>query len=828
LQYVWNERIGAPTLVGGRHLGVGAFDITQPPTNTVVDLLSRHNFAGLDNPASQLVLVRERRGINLASYTFKQYVNGIGVYGSRLTFVFTSQGRFLSFAGRYVPSDRQSTQQHISSCSTLLNSLDDQGDLIVSCEPIYYLSDNRISGYGTLLIPAFKIRSERVGGGSSTAFLVDADLSYHRFASHDIADRRIQVKYLNAWTDYWVNESCVYPGGCDSQHLDRMKDEVHYYADYMYSHHNRKAWNGTNYPSWYDSYYVRIVEEGAYWAGEKVHVGENARISVITHEFSHGVLNSETEGQDGAVAEGLSDVFGMLVSMSYTGEPEHWLYHNYPGDPNQPCTPSVHLDPDPEIGARCHQWARDTVGDAPGYDVSNDLGTYEPKQPGILYNIYDPQPEKQNSHLNASIYAKVFHLMETEFLIDPQFGEIKDYYNAHIIDPNDRLTKTQTSALLYRLVTDHLSGVSFEAHNDFGPALLQAAWNSFVEGEISEWQHVRVLSAVYGVGHRQAPEEIEGHPGTELRQAAFKDAENDIWLFYVLEDGRIQYQRRVYGEGWTSPAIVDYEDARAGSGLEAYTLPDNRVRIIYKSFDGPAVYFMDVDENGNISPPELFEVLVGHPVLSEVAPSGVYNGDTEYVVVYTTEGGLIMWDVDDLTGHVNSWKTVWSGMSLTTYYDYESDRNRVYLIYNGDYSGSGNDGKNIVLAWDETQAEWESTSSGDLDGSFLSCKACYAGEVGCPSVVQLDESTPNIIGVQFEATERREFDRIYVGFTANTEDFFLSRFGTNAGLTSRTKKTRMLPVKSVDPEKTYEIEFLNTSHSLFVFESNRAHIIDLK
>ena len=73
---------------------------------------------------------------------------------------------------------------------------------------------------------------------------------------------------------------------------------------------------------------------------------------------------------------------------------------------------------------------------------------------------------------------------------------------------------------------------------------------------------------------------------------------------------------------------------------------------------------------------------------------------------------------------------------------------------------------------------------------------------------------------------REGFARIYAGWASDAASFLITRLGIRVFFLINylpTKRTRILPTDSGDPNNTSEVEFLQGGNALYVFEHDRIH-----
>jgi hypothetical protein len=875
MQVLWSEHTGLPTLISGPGFAAGRFDVSAEPFALVAELLGPANFLRLEEPSTELELVRDRRGAGTRTLVFQQVVKGVTVLGSRLVFTFDEQGRFIHFGGHYFPRDHIDAATRMVNCDDLMGTLDDQNAVITECKPVLAWSPKLSGVEAGWLVPVLQVESLSETMQPGTALYSEVTGAFIRLEDFDDpATRRVKRPVTPPdinYRDYMVNEDCTWDdigqGPCNNSTYNRITEDLWYYMFIMGLWHQRYSYAGGCTPGSCPDYIAEVYHgaRSVFWsfgptygvnqwyAGLDIHT----RITAMTHEFSHGVLNSEVAGIELSINEGLADTYASLMGILYTGTSNHWCYHNYPGYWRQ-----EECNPDHIEQSRCSMLSGDTAyaypfenwllsGSIPGPPLpfrAVSKGPYvEDALAGILYNVTNPAHAAYEA---GGVYEKVFELFQVDRWINPSQGttvsESCDYlggvdnYGDGVPESADRpsgmavdfyngiplsgaVSLYKTASLWYRFVTEHLSALGAEPHKTFGPNFLSAAWNAYLDGDITSTEYNKAFKSMYAVGHRQAPLVVTGHLGTSRRQAAVY-RNGVVYLFYArASDNRIVYQKR---DGtWTAPVVLTAADAVATTGLDAYTLPSGETRVLYRLHieDQPGqVRYVRINADGTV-PNQVFSYSCG--LTSAFAPAGLYDGTNELVFTTNTSGNV-------LTTRIATCQTTTStllnvrGVSATRF------QGSVYLVGKNTLGGSDIVNRQVVVRLNPSTFTFAHLSAdptgGDNDQGYVMCRKYQGGANWCYDHLQTGGQTPNLVGVSMPSG-REAFARIYVGFVNHASDFKITRFNVEqVGSTFRPmQRTRILPVASGSLSTLDEVEFLQANGYLYVFEHNLMHIIRL-
>lgn len=450
--------------------------------------------------------------------------------------------------------------------------------------------------------------------------------------------------------------------------------------------------------------------------------------------------------------------------------------------------------------------------------------------PGIAYNVLDGGTG-HDEHLPGSIYTKVFELFQIDRWEDPNVGPLNatavchdgneytfpsktpvTYYNGFQLSGSVSFAKAQQ--LWYRFVTEKLDSAKVRPWSNFGPAFEQAAYELYSEGTLTYAEYLKAVNASRAVGHRQAPYTIPNHGGSTLRQAALNKS-GQVLLFYSrYSDNRIVYQRRVSGV-WQSPVSFTSVAAKTYMGLDAYDLPDGSSRVIFKRYDTNDVLYIKVNADATV--PNVVYAFACAPTATN-APAGIHDGTRE-LIISSSASGISLMKMDTCavvnTNYLNALK---AGVSVTKH------RGEVYLIGTGT-AASTYSNRQIVF-WLK-QSNYLFYNFSNLYAGTLTC-ADYSNPNDCFSWSQSGSHTPNLYAVTMPPG-REEFQRMYVAFTNSTSSFRLTRLDVrlDGAAHHQTKKTRFLPVDSDGSGNYKELEFVQVSDYMFIFENNRMHMIKL-
>ncbi len=465
----WDEALALPVILGGPGFAVPGFDTDLDAEDLLAQLLARYPFLDGVDPDRDLEILEDRWDPPTRTIVARQVIDGVPVYQSRLHFVFTVHGEFLAFSGRFVSDPDLRSVERIESCDDFVGTLDDWDETIVDCEPFWYLPDREIPAPdwataglddGQVLLPVLRVTSLSEDGEAHTSWFSETDGAFHRPRWYDSPGHRKVQKYyrflsFGFWRDVFEDDECLWSTYCSDPDFQRLRDALDTHANNMAWWHHRLSWNGSG-----DDWRARIhATSTGHWSNSdhSAHLDETTRQMVLTHEFTHGLLNDEAPGLHPGLAEGLCDAYGIIIMQ----ETDHWCYHNYPGWSEEVCSGNVPFDPNDTTSlathirhARCTMLARDTPGERPHWDRGDDDSAppppYEPRIPGILFNVHTAP------HMAGQVFTKVFELFQRDQWVDPVLGP-QTHFNG--ITLSGSYSFYQVARVFYRLVTNYLSGV---------------------------------------------------------------------------------------------------------------------------------------------------------------------------------------------------------------------------------------------------------------------------------------------------------------------------------------------------------------------------------
>jgi hypothetical protein len=813
MQVQVSSRWGLPSFIGGPGFGVGSYDLSASPIEILSALFGEFNFLGLTDPETELEVWRDIHGPALRTLIFRQQVDGLPIWENRLIFVFErGTGRMIHFSGHYVPPNRL-LFGHTMDCSALLGTWDDHDYTIESCEPIYSVSEARSGVPGDDIQPVFRVTAWAPSGMERVTFLSETTGEHYQIINR-WADRILYRGYPS-WDEYYWNESCVWPGGCPTNvDLSRLRDDLWYYTAYMAIYNSRNSWDADSSTT---PYRLRVRDPGPSvpisWDGTYVNLDTVSRLSTLAHEWSHAVMGEEAPGTNGTVGEGLADTFANIILATSN----HWCYHNYPGWSSEPECIQTHVE-----DSRCTMLGGDTVGDLPWRSYSIDI--VESLMAGLVFNFTNPATHLYEA---SGIFTKVFELFQVDRWLDPNQGTQQSdpcgrayrvgspvtYYNGVAL--SGAVTFGKVNKLWYRFVTQHLAALGSKPWSSFGVHFQQAAWNAYLDSDLTYTEYGKAISAMYAVGHRQAPITISGHYGSQLRQAAVYKG-GQIYLFYArTSDGKIFYQKGT-GGSWNSP-VGFASSAITDKGLDAYELTSGEVRVIFKYKNSNSVYYVRINPDGTV-PTAVYAGPCG--LTTSHAPAGIHDGTRELIA--TTNGSQARITRTDtcVTQTVTSVPPV-NGVALAKHHGV------VYWIGQNLNIWSGSFAYNIVARGVSTTPDI--VPIGGPDGGYITCAHNYVNPDWpyntCVSAYSAAGTTPNLYAVVMPSG-RTEFERLYYTAARSSSEFALHRFDVNtSGGYTPTKRTRILPVESVNQGATHEPELVQAGGMLYLFEDTKTHIL---